>query len=62
MFINSLLIFWAFQLILDPTKPLDDWSFMSQLIPSDRPCVIDFKTRFPEVELRHMMESYPDSG
>ncbi|KIK42207.1 hypothetical protein CY34DRAFT_83942 [Suillus luteus UH-Slu-Lm8-n1] len=62
MFINSLLIFWAFQLILDPTKPLDDWSFMNQLIPSDRPCVIDFKTRFPEVELRHMMESYPDSG
>ncbi|KAG2338831.1 hypothetical protein BDR05DRAFT_968820 [Suillus weaverae] len=60
VFINSLLILWGFQLTLDPTKPLDTWGFMTGAMPNDRPCAIDFKTRFPEVELRHMMHNYPD--
>ncbi|KAG1719654.1 cytochrome P450 [Suillus lakei] len=60
VFINSLLILWAFQLTLDPTKPLDDWGFMTGAMPNDRPCAIDFKTRFSEVELRRMMQNYPD--
>ncbi|KAG2137952.1 cytochrome P450 [Suillus clintonianus] len=59
VFINSLLILWAFQLTLDPTKPLDDLGFMTGAMPNDRPCAIDFKTRFPEVNLRRMMQNYP---
>ncbi|KAG1814247.1 cytochrome P450 [Suillus subaureus] len=62
VFISSLLIFWAFQLTLDPTKPLDDWGFMTGAMPNDRPCAIDFKARSPEVELRHMMQNYPDAA
>ncbi|KAJ8587523.1 cytochrome P450 [Rhizopogon salebrosus TDB-379] len=58
VFINSLLIFWAFQLTPDPTRPLDDMCFINGM-PNDRACRIDFKTRIPEVELRSMMEGYP---
>ncbi|KAG0696756.1 cytochrome P450 [Suillus ampliporus] len=58
VFINSLLILWAFQLTLDPTKPLDDMGFMTGAMPHDRLCAIDFKTRIPEVELRRMMQNY----
>ncbi|KAG1854439.1 cytochrome P450 [Suillus subalutaceus] len=59
---DLLLIIWAFQLTLDPTKPLNDWGFMTGAMPNDRPCAIDFKRRFPEVELRHMMQNYPDAA
>ncbi|KAG2135175.1 cytochrome P450 [Suillus clintonianus] len=59
VFINSLLILWAFQLTLDPTKPFHDLGFMTGAMPNDRPCAIDFKTRFTEVNLRHMMQNYP---
>ncbi|KAG1726932.1 cytochrome P450 [Suillus lakei] len=59
VFINSLLILWAFQLTLDPTKPLDDLRFMTGAMLNDRPCAIDFKARFPEVNLRRMMQNYP---
>ncbi|KAG0696761.1 cytochrome P450, partial [Suillus ampliporus] len=58
VFINSLLILWAFQLTLDPMKLLDDMGFMTGAMPHDRPCAIDFKTRIPEVELRRMMQNY----
>ncbi|KAG1720853.1 cytochrome P450, partial [Suillus paluster] len=57
IFINSLLILWAFQVTLDPTKPLDDMGFMSGNI---RSCPIDFKTRVPETDLRRMMQVYPE--
>ncbi|KAG2137958.1 cytochrome P450 [Suillus clintonianus] len=60
VFINTLLILWAFQLNLDPTKPLDDFGFMTGIMPYDRPCTIDFKTRVPEDELRLMMQNYPE--
>ncbi|KAG1730398.1 cytochrome P450 [Suillus paluster] len=60
VFINSLLILWSFQLSLDPTKPLNDMGFMTGAMPRDRPCAIDFKMRIPEVELRRMMQSYPE--
>jgi hypothetical protein len=53
VFITSLLILWAFQLTLDPTKPLDDMAFMNAI---PRPCSIEFKTRVPETELRRIME------
>ncbi|OJA11823.1 hypothetical protein AZE42_07786 [Rhizopogon vesiculosus] len=60
VFINSLLILWAFQLTLDPTAPLNDMGFMKgDLLQA--PCAIDFKTRLPETELRHMMQSHSDS-
>ncbi|KAG1858019.1 cytochrome P450 [Suillus subalutaceus] len=60
VFINSLLILWAFQLSLDPTKPQDDMGFTSVMIPNV-PCTIEFQTRVPEVELRRMMQNYPEA-
>ncbi|KAG2750599.1 cytochrome P450 [Suillus brevipes Sb2] len=61
VFINSALILWAFQLSLDPTKPQDDMGFTNMAIPNV-PCAIKFKTRVPEVELRRMMQNYPEAG
>ncbi|KAG1747809.1 cytochrome P450 [Suillus paluster] len=59
VFINSLLILWAFRLALDPTKPLDDMGFMNVGM-SKRPCAIEFETRIPESELRRMLQNYPE--
>ncbi|KAG0705942.1 cytochrome P450 [Suillus ampliporus] len=59
VFINSLLILWAFRLALDPTKPLDDMGYMNGEL-SNRPCSIKFEMRVPETELRHMMHNYPE--
>jgi hypothetical protein len=59
VFINSVLILWAFQLTPDPTGPLDDMGFTTG-VPNDSPYCIDFKTRVPEMELRSMMENYPE--
>ncbi|KAG1804670.1 cytochrome P450 [Suillus subaureus] len=56
VFINSLLILWAFHLVLDSTKPLDDMGFMSGVLENARPCTIEFKTRLPEMELKRMMQ------
>ncbi|KAG1852612.1 cytochrome P450 [Suillus tomentosus] len=61
VFINSLLILWAFQLTLDRTKPLDDMGMMIGE-KSDNPCAIKFKTRIPATELRLMMRNYPDGN
>ncbi|OJA12679.1 hypothetical protein AZE42_10985 [Rhizopogon vesiculosus] len=59
IFINSLLILWAFQLTLDPTEPLDDMGYMKGDV--ERPCSIEFKTRVRETELRHMMQKHSES-
>ncbi|KAG2366034.1 cytochrome P450 [Suillus spraguei] len=59
VFINSLLILWAFKLSLDHTKPQDDMGFMNATIPNV-PCAIEFRTRVPETELRCMMQNYPE--
>jgi hypothetical protein len=61
VFINSVLILWAFQLSLDPSKPQDDTGFMNVPMPNV-PCAIKFQTRVPEVELRRMMQNYPEAG
>ncbi|KAG2037319.1 hypothetical protein BDR03DRAFT_982316 [Suillus americanus] len=61
VFINSLLILWAFQLSLDPTKPQDDMGFTTATMPNV-PCAIEFQTRVPEVELRHILQNYPEAG
>ncbi|KAG1899819.1 cytochrome P450 [Suillus fuscotomentosus] len=61
VFINSLLSLWAFQLSLDPTKPQDDMGFSNTFMPNV-PCAIEFQARVPEVELRHMMQNYPEAG
>ncbi|KAG0696985.1 cytochrome P450 [Suillus ampliporus] len=63
VFINALLILWAFRLTVDHTKPLDDITFMFGEISrsnSNRPCSIEFETRIPEAELRRMMQHYPE--
>ncbi|KAG1746566.1 cytochrome P450 [Suillus paluster] len=57
VFINSLLILWAFRLALDPTQPLDDMIYMNADIPK-KPCPIEFEARIPETELRRMMQDY----
>ncbi|OAX40185.1 cytochrome P450 [Rhizopogon vinicolor AM-OR11-026] len=59
VFINSLLVLWAFQLTPDSTMPLDDMGLING-IPNDRPYPIDFKTRITEMELRSMMRNYPE--
>ncbi|OAX32481.1 cytochrome P450 [Rhizopogon vinicolor AM-OR11-026] len=59
IFINSLLIFWAFQLTLDPGALLDDMGYMKGDV--QRPCSIQFKTRVPEAELRQMMQKHSES-
>ncbi|KAG1757058.1 cytochrome P450 [Suillus lakei] len=59
VFINSLLILWAFQLTLDPAKPLIDTGFMNGATSDVPPCAIEFETRIPESELRRMMQHYP---
>ncbi|KAG2049577.1 cytochrome P450 [Suillus hirtellus] len=61
VFINSLLILWAFQLSLDPTKPQDDMGFSKTSMPNV-PCAIEFQARVPEVKLRRMMQNYPGAG
>ncbi|KAG2355861.1 hypothetical protein BDR07DRAFT_1301895 [Suillus spraguei] len=58
VFINSLLMLWAFELSLDPAKPQDDMVLMNAVIP----CTIKFKARIPEAELRRMMQNYPEGG
>ncbi|KAG0708706.1 cytochrome P450 [Suillus ampliporus] len=59
VFISSVLILWAFRLALDPTKPLDDMGYANGEM-SNKSCAIEFETRIPEMELRHMMQSYPE--
>ncbi|KAG2050656.1 cytochrome P450 [Suillus hirtellus] len=59
VFINSLLILWAFRLTLDPTKPLNDIGFMLGAVSDIPPCPIEFETRIPESELRRLMQHYP---
>ncbi|KAG1750485.1 cytochrome P450 [Suillus paluster] len=59
VFINSLLILWAFRLTLDPTKPFDDMGFITRQI-SKRPSAIEFETRIPDTEIRRMMQNYPE--
>jgi hypothetical protein len=56
VFINSILILWAFQLTLDSTAPLDDMGFMNGDV--QQPCSIEFKVRIPEAELRQMMQDH----
>ncbi|KAG1814531.1 cytochrome P450 [Suillus variegatus] len=60
VFINSLLVLWAFQLSLDPTKPQDDMGFARTFMPNV-PCAIEFQARVPAVELRRMMQNYPEA-
>lgn len=60
VFINSLLILWAFHLVLDPTRPLDDMGFMSGVFENAQPCTIEFRTRLPKTELKRMMHNDPD--
>ncbi|KAG1728980.1 cytochrome P450 [Suillus paluster] len=61
VFINTLLILWAFRITLDPTKPLDDMGFMNGE-KTNRPCTIQTEMRIPETELRRMMQNYPEAA
>ncbi|KAG1726484.1 cytochrome P450 [Suillus lakei] len=60
LFINLALIFWAFQLSLDPTKPLDDMAYVSGVLPPTQPCGIEFTKKIPEPDIRRMMKNYPE--
>ncbi|KAG1789067.1 cytochrome P450 [Suillus plorans] len=59
VWINSVLLFWAFQLTLDHTKPLNDMGFMDLVSPRVS-CPIVFTPRVPDVELRHIMHRYAE--
>lgn len=59
VWINSALLFWAFQLTLDPTKPLDDVGFIHVAMPHVS-CPIVFTPRVPDAELRRIMRIYPE--
>ncbi|KAG2137440.1 cytochrome P450 [Suillus bovinus] len=57
VWINSALLFWAFQLTLDPTKPLNDMGFM---VTPHIPCHIVFTPRILDAEIRGIMDIYPE--
>ncbi|KAG2066094.1 cytochrome P450 [Suillus decipiens] len=59
VWINTALVLWAFQLTLDPTKPVDDVGFMRVAMPHVS-CPIVFTPRVPDAELRRMMNIYPE--
>lgn len=48
------LTLWAFQLTLDPTKPLDEMAFING---SFKPCSILFQTRIPQARHRGFYDS-----
>ena len=60
VFINTALILWAFQVTLDPTKPLDDMKYLDGVMPLVQPCTLGFGTRVSEKELRRMMHDDPE--
>jgi hypothetical protein len=59
VFITALLILWAFKLTVNPTKPLNDMGFMGGPM-LDTPCEFESEKRIPEMELRRMMQDYPE--
>ncbi|KAG1742506.1 cytochrome P450 [Suillus lakei] len=62
IFINSVLIFWAFHVTLDDTKPLNDMGYLDGVMPPVPPCTLDFKARIPEQEIRRMLQNYPEGA
>ncbi|KAG1740832.1 cytochrome P450 [Suillus paluster] len=60
IFINSVLMFWAFQVTLDATKPLNDMEYLSGVMPLVQPCALEFKKMIPESEIRRMLKNYPE--
>ncbi|KAG2143070.1 cytochrome P450 [Suillus clintonianus] len=62
MFINSALIFWAFNVALDDTKPLNDLGYVNAVMPLVEPCSLEFKKRIPEPEIRRMLQNYPEDS
>ncbi|KAG0696217.1 cytochrome P450 [Suillus ampliporus] len=61
VFINSVLILWAFRLTLDTTKSSDNMGFMNGEL-AKRPCAIDFEARIPETDLRRMVQNDPEAA
>ncbi|KAG1742501.1 hypothetical protein EDB19DRAFT_2038462 [Suillus lakei] len=59
IFVNSALVFWAFHVALDDTRPLNDMGYMDGLMLLVQPCTLEFKTRIPEQEIRCMLQNYP---
>lgn len=56
MLIHTVVILWAFQMTLDPTKPIDDMVYMNGVVPDVQPCTVQFESRIPEAALRRMMQ------
>ncbi|EGN99633.1 hypothetical protein SERLA73DRAFT_179744 [Serpula lacrymans var. lacrymans S7.3] len=60
VYINTVLILWAFRLSLcDPSEAVDDMAFAAGAIPSVIP-KISFAKRMDEDKLRYMMETYAE--
>ncbi|KAG2137949.1 cytochrome P450 [Suillus clintonianus] len=62
LFINSALIFWAFQLSLDPTKPVNDMAYVAGVLPMTQPCGIEFTKKISDSEIRRMLKNYPEGA
>ncbi|KAG1747424.1 cytochrome P450 [Suillus lakei] len=62
IFINSALIFWAFDVALDATKPLNDLGYVNAVMPLIQPCSLEFNRRIPELEIRRMLQNYPEDA
>ncbi|KAG2153382.1 cytochrome P450 [Suillus clintonianus] len=62
IFINSVLLFWAFHVTLDDTKPLNDMGYMDGVMPLVPPCSLQFKTRILKTEIRRMLQDYPEGA
>ncbi|KAG1852430.1 hypothetical protein DFJ58DRAFT_661261, partial [Suillus subalutaceus] len=58
--ITAVLILWAFKVTLDPTKPFEDMGLMGRSMLDVRPHKFEFEKKIPEMELRRMMQDYPE--
>ncbi|EIW74031.1 cytochrome P450 [Coniophora puteana RWD-64-598 SS2] len=58
VFINTLLILWAFRLSMRSSQPVDDTAYMQGVTPKKQMFDIGFEPRIEERDLRTMMDEY----
>jgi hypothetical protein len=61
IFINAVLLLWAFKISEDPEKPVDQAGFVDGVIAHPKPFTVRFEPRFgDEASLRSVMAKYGD--
>ncbi|KAG0703332.1 cytochrome P450 [Suillus ampliporus] len=63
VFINAVLVFWAFQVALDAMQSLNDLGYLDPVVmPLVQPCTLEFEKKIPESEIRRMLQNYPEDA